>query len=93
MGATKRAVGQLTARFASHTRCNATEVSMNTAHLLGIWAILSILWVTSYVAVFALVGEHVAFERVVSDILTPITALLVIGGTVVKIFRGFRKPR
>ena len=67
--------------------------NMNTTHLLGIWAILSILWATFYVAVFALVGEHVAFERVVSDILTPITALLIIGGTVVKLSRGFRKSR
>ena len=66
---------------------------MNTTCLLGIWAVLSILWTTFYVAVFALVGEHVAFARVVSDVLTPITALLIIGGTVVEIFRGFRKSR
>lgn len=65
---------------------------MNTKHLLGIWAIISILWATFYVAVVALAGESVAFERVVSDVLTPITALLIIGGTVVRIVRGFRKP-
>ena len=69
------------------------KANMNTKHFLAIWAILSILWATFYVAVFALVGESVAIGRVVSDILTPITALLIIGGTVVKISRGFRKSR
>jgi hypothetical protein len=64
---------------------------MDTTRLLGIWAVLSILWATLYVAVVALAGHEVEFERVVSDILSPITALLLIGGTAVKILRAFRK--
>ncbi len=64
---------------------------MDTTRLLGIWAVLSILWATLYVAVVALAGHEVEFERVVSDILSPITALLLIGRTAVKILRAFRK--
>ncbi len=64
---------------------------MNASRLLGVWAILSISWATLYVAVFAWGEQDVPFERIVSDILSPIAALLIIGGTVVKILRGFRK--
>ena len=59
--------------------------------VLGIWAILSILWATLYVALFVLVRQDIPFVQVVSDILTPITALLIIGGTVSKVFQGIQK--
>jgi hypothetical protein len=69
------------------------KANMTATRLVGVWAILSILWATFYVAVFALAGQHVEFVQVVSDILTPIAALLIIGGTVTKIVKGFRIGR
>ena len=64
---------------------------MSARRLLGIWAILSILYATLYVALFAMVGHDVEFVEIVSDILTPSAALLIIGGAVSKVFQGIRK--
>ena len=66
---------------------------MNAEHLLGVWAILSICWVTIYVAAYALPGEHLEFARVVSDVMSPIAATLMIGWAAVAIFRGLRKTK
>ena len=63
---------------------------MSNTRLLGVWSILSILWATFYVGVSAFVGDHLAFEQVVSDILTPIAALLIIGGAAASVFRRAR---
>ena len=65
---------------------------MNTSRLLGIWAIFSILWATLYVGVIALAWEHMEFERIVSEILALPVLLLIVGGTIVRIIRGFRRP-
>jgi membrane protein DedA with SNARE-associated domain len=67
------------------------KAKMNTTRLLGVWAILSISWATLYVAVYALAGEYLDFDKVVSDVMSPIAALLIFGGAVVRISRGFRK--
>ena len=66
--------------------------SMNGSRLLGVWAIFSILWATLYVGVTALAWEHMEFERVVSDILALPVLLLIVGGTIARIIRGFRRP-
>ena len=60
---------------------------MSARRVHSIWAIHSILWATLYVVLFALVRHDIQFEQVVSDILTPITALLIIGGAVSKVPR------
>ena len=61
--------------------------------LIDGWAILSILWATLCVAAYALTtGECVQFGIVVCDVMSPIAASLIIGGTAVKILQGFWKP-
>ena len=57
---------------------------MSAQRLLSIWAVLSILYATLCVALFALVRHHVEFAQVVSDILTPSAACLIFGGLVSK---------
>ena len=64
---------------------------MIAQRILSLWAVLSILYATLYVALFALVRHEVQFAHVVSDIMTPSAALLIIGGAVSKIFQGIRK--
>jgi hypothetical protein len=64
---------------------------MSAKRVLSIWAILSILYATLYVALFAAVRHDVEFVQVVSDMLTPSAALLIIGGAVSKVLQGFRK--
>ena len=64
---------------------------MSAKRVLKIWVMLSILWATLYVALFALVRKDTPFVQIVSDILTPITALLVIGGALSKVFQGLRR--
>jgi hypothetical protein len=65
---------------------------MHASRLLGVWAIFSALWATLYVGVTALAGEHMEFERVVSEILALPVLVLIVGGTIVRIIRGFRRP-
>jgi hypothetical protein len=65
---------------------------MNASRLLGVWAIFSILWATFYVYVFALAPSEMEFGDLVSDIVALPVLLLIVGGTIVWIIRGFRRP-
>jgi hypothetical protein len=67
------------------------EGSMNAPRLLGAWGIFSILWATFYAHVFALEPSEMEFGHLVSDILAPPVTLLIVGGTIVRIIRGFRR--
>ena len=67
------------------------KVNMSAQRVLSIWAVLSILYATLYVALFALVRHDVELVRVVSDILTPSAALLIIGDMVSKTFASLGK--
>jgi len=65
--------------------------SMNASRLLGVWGIFSILWATLYFHVFALKPHEMEFGRLLSDILSPPAFLLIVGGTIVRIIRGFQR--
>jgi hypothetical protein len=64
---------------------------MNPSRLVGAWGILSISWATFYAHVFAFEPSEMEFGHLVSDILTPPVTLLIVGGTIVRIIRGFRR--
>ncbi len=64
---------------------------MKASRLLGVWAIFSILWATLYFYLFTLDPHEMEFERVLSDILSPSALVLIVGGTIVRIIRGFRR--
>jgi hypothetical protein len=65
--------------------------SMNASRLLGIWGIFSILWATLYFYVFALNPHEMEFGRLLSDIVSPPAFFLIVGGTIVRIIRGFQR--
>jgi hypothetical protein len=65
--------------------------SMNASRLLGVWGIFSISWATLYFHVFALNPREMEFERLLSDILSPPVFLLIVGGPIVRIIRGFQR--
>jgi len=62
---------------------------IGSTRFVDVWAILSILWATICVAAYAPTGECVQFGIVVCDVMTPIAAMLILGGCAVRIFRGF----
>jgi hypothetical protein len=64
---------------------------MNASRLLGVWGVISILWATLYFHVFALNPREMEFERLLSDILSPPAFLLIVGGPIVRIIRGFQR--
>jgi hypothetical protein len=62
---------------------------IGSTRFVDAWAILSILWATLCVAAYAPTGECAQFGIVVCDVMTPIAALLILGGCAVRIIRGF----
>jgi len=69
----------------------APDRPANSRRLLIAWAIVSILWVTLYVAVFSLARGNPPFERIWADLLTPPALLLIVGGMAVQIARRLRR--
>ena len=64
---------------------------MNASRLLSAWGVISILWATLYFYLFALSPHEMEFARLLSDILSPPVFLLIVGGTIVRIIRGFQR--